>query len=450
MARTLRMPEVLAGATEATITTWTVAPGDEFQVGTQLAEIETDKAVVDLAAEESGWIGKLLVPGGTTVQVGDPIAVLLSSPDESPDDASSAPSAASPEPGAGSETSTDSPDPGDATPVSGTPHPLNPAPAAEGTTAEAPVETGEGGGTSSSGGSEVDPSPEDRVAGEGRERIFASPLARKLAREKGIPLERITGTGPGGRIVRADVDRAESENTGSAEPAASAADATSTPAAPAAATDPASFEEVPHTRMRQAIARRLAESKQSIPHFYVVADCRMDALLELRSRVNAAAKVKISVNDFVLKAVAAAFEAVPEANVIWTPDAMRHYQQVDVAVAVSTETDLVTPVVRDLANLSLGQVAANVRDLAERARDKKLRQHELEGGTFTVSNLGMFGVKEFSAIINPPHSGILAVGASRAEAVVVDGEVQVAQVMTCTLSADHRAIDGALAARWMA
>lgn len=452
------MPEVLAGVSEATITTWAVAEGDRFETGTMLAEIETDKAVVDYAAEEEGWIGRLLVPNGATVEVGEPIAVVLESEGESADDVAGLPAA-----GAGGRGA---PSPGDAAPVDGTTEPLVAGPAAAGTTPGAPVETGSpaasGAGGVATGGevAEFNHTVGEKRAGEqkvgekkarGRDgaRIFASPLARKLAREHGLTLDELDGTGPNGRIVRADVERAVA-----ARSAAPAAATQASPAAAVAATEGggvvvAEYEEIPHSRMRKAIARRLTESKSSVPHFYVKAECRVDELLALRARVNETSPVKISVNDFVLKAVAAAFAEVPEANVVWTEEAMRRYSRVDVAVAVSTETDLVTPVVRDVAALSLSRLALTVRDLAERARAKQLRQHELEGGTFTVSNLGMFGVTEFSAILNPPHSGILAVGAARPEPVVVDGQVEVAQVMTCVLSADHRAVDGALAARWI-
>jgi pyruvate dehydrogenase E2 component (dihydrolipoamide acetyltransferase) len=275
-------------------------------------------------------------------------------------------------------------------------------------------------------------------------RVFMSPLVRRLAAERGLDLATVTGTGPGGRIVRRDVESLTA-TPAAATPAAAQA------AAPAAVAPVAggSYTDVPHTGMRRAIARRLVESKTTIPHFYLVADCRVDDLLEFRRRVNETAPTKISVNDFVVKAAAAAFRAVPEANAIWTADATRHFESVDIAVAVAIDGGLTTPVVRGVDRMSLSGVSASIRDLAERARAGKLKQDEIEGGSFSVSNLGMYGTQEFSAIINPPHSGILAVGAAKKKPIVVNDELVVGTVMTVTLSADHRVLDGALAARWL-
>jgi pyruvate dehydrogenase E2 component (dihydrolipoamide acetyltransferase) len=267
-----------------------------------------------------------------------------------------------------------------------------------------------------------------------------SPLVRRLAAERGLDLSTVTGSGPGGRIVRRDI-----ESLSAPAPAAPTAPA----AAPAAAAD-GSYTDVPHTGMRRAIARRLVESKSTVPHFYLVADCRVDALLEFRQRINETAPSKISVNDFVVKAAAAAFRAVPEANAIWTEDATRRFERVDIAVAVAIDGGLITPVVRGVERMSLSSVSASIKELAERGRAGKLKQDEIEGGSFSVSNLGMYGTQEFSAIINPPHAGILAVGAARKAPVVVDDEIVVGTVMTVTLSADHRVLDGALAAQWLA
>jgi len=235
------------------------------------------------------------------------------------------------------------------------------------------------------------------------------------------------------------------------------ADAPMRPAQPAPATVPQASaaegpapELVPHNGMRKAIARRLTESKATVPHFYLVAECRVDELLALRAKVNATREHRISVNDFVVKAVASAFESVPEANVTWTDEGMLHHRTVDVSVAVATEGGLVTPVVRDVGARSVSDVSARIRELAERAHDKRLKQDELEGGSFSVSNLGMYGTVEFAAILNPPQWGILAVGAAKRQAIVVDDELVPATVMRCTLSVDHRAVDGALAARWLA
>jgi pyruvate dehydrogenase E2 component (dihydrolipoamide acetyltransferase) len=265
---------------------------------------------------------------------------------------------------------------------------------------------------------------------------------RRLANERGLDLSTVTGTGPGGRIVRRDI-----ESLSAAKPAEPAA---ATAPAPAAALADGSYVDVPHTGMRRAIARRLVESKTTIPHFYLVADCRVDALLEFRQRVNETAPSKVSVNDFVVKAAAAAFRAVPEANAIWTDTATRRFESVDIAVAVAVDGGLVTPVVRGVDRMSLSGVSASIRDLAERGRAGKLKQNEIEGGSFSISNLGMYGTQEFSAIINPPHAGILAVGAARKKPIVVDDELVVGTVMTVTLSADHRVLDGALAAQWLA
>jgi len=296
-------------------------------------------------------------------------------------------------------------------------------------------------------------------------RIFASPLVRKLAGERGIDLAGLDGTGPNGRIVRRDLERFLAAGpavpvqpaavTGvmagrETEPALVRDDPL--PPRPAAAAAPASAGGtlIPHTPMRRAIARRLTESKATVPHFYMTAECAVDELLALRKRVNETSAVKVSVNDFVIAAAAAAFRDVPEANVTWTNEGLLAYRSVDISIAVATDAGLVTPVLRGAEGKKLSAIARESAALAQRARDRKLLQHELEGGTFAISNLGMYGTAEFSAIINPPQSGILAVGAARQQPVVVDGAVVPAPVMRCTLSVDHRAIDGALAARWLA
>ena len=326
-------------------------------------------------------------------------------------------------------------------------------------------------------------------------RIFASPLVRKLAGARGVDLAGLAGTGPNGRIVRRDLERylavaagaparaATRSVTGPAAPAASpaAAGTAATFAAGAEAAAAGQAEQgtvphhaldvagtgsggtasaedilVPHTPMRRAIARRLTESKAMVPHFYLTAECVVDDLLALRARVNEtvpageSGPVKVSVNDFVIAAVAAAFGDVPEANVTWTDEGLLRHRHVDISIAVATDAGLVTPVLRGVQDMRLSAIARGSADLARRARDRKLRQHEIEGGSFAVSNLGMYGTAEFSAIINPPQSAILAVGAARQQPVVADGALAVATVMRCTLSVDHRAIDGALAARWLA
>jgi pyruvate dehydrogenase E2 component (dihydrolipoamide acetyltransferase) len=414
MAAVVRMPALAAGATEAAIQSWLVGVGDTVAQGQAIVEIETEKAVVEYEAEQAGVLAGILVSDGSAAAVGAPIAVLA----ESGETAEAALAAAGAE-GASSAASTSEPDAVPATP--------EPAPATE----------------SSEDGLLAAPEP----VVEAGKRLFASPLVRKLAGERSIDLSKVTGSGPNGRIVRRDLDGVET-----APAAAAPAPAASAPAPVTSASAPAdgTYEDVPHTGMRRAIARRLTESKSTVPHFYLVAECRVDELLALRERINAGGGVKISVNDFVVKAVAAALRDVPEANAIWTDEATRRFTQADIAVAVSVPAGLLTPVVRGVDRLSLSELSAQIKDLAGRARDGKLKQHELEGGSFSVSNLGMYGTQEFSAILNPPQSGILAVGAASQRPVVTDGELGVATVMTVTLSADHRVLDGALAAQWLA
>lgn len=387
MPTVVRMPEVLANSGEAIIQTWLVSVGQEIAIGDPIAEIETEKAVVEYAAEVEGIIAQLVAEQGMTVAVGEPIAV-VTAPGETAD-----------------PIDVGARDPESAAPV-----------------IEQIAET-------------TEPSPQPN----GR-RLFATPLVRKIAREKGIDLTAVTGTGPAGRIVRRDLDRLPAP-----EPVTVA-----TPAAGGQARGQTAYTDIPLTGMRKAIARRLTESKTTVPHFYVSADCRVDALLELRKNVNAAAPAKVSVNDFVIKAVAAALTEVPEANSIWNGDSIRRFEGADIAVAVAVDGGLLTPVLRGVDRLPISAVAAQVADVAARARAGKIKQQELEGGSFSVSNLGMYGVSEFSAILNPPHSGILAVGGAAQRPVVEDGELAVGTVMTVTLSADHRVIDGAVAAQWMA
>jgi pyruvate dehydrogenase E2 component (dihydrolipoamide acetyltransferase) len=464
MATVVRMPSVLAGATEAAIANWLVHPGDTVTVGTPIAEIETEKALVEYAAEEAGIIGRLVLAVGDTGEVGDPIAVLVSA-DETDADIDAA-----------------------LRPVSVGVTPASPrtfaAPAASvgpfaptGPSATASASAGTGGTNG-----------HRTITAEANTRIFASPLVRKLAGEKGVDLAALAGTGPNGRIVRRDLEqflaaRPAKTPTAAAQPtqptplsAASAAPATAaapsasaaqagqrpvsppagssaapaTPAIPATANSADGTRLIPHTPMRRAIARRLTESHATVPHFYLTTECVVDDLLALRRQVNGSSPVKVSINDFVIMAAAAAFRDVPEANVTWSDEGLLAHENVDISIAVATEGGLVTPVLRGVERLRLTEVARSAADLAQRARDRRLRQDEIEGGTFSISNLGMYGTVEFSAIINPPQSGILAVGAAKPAPVVVDGAVTAATVIRCTLSVDHRAIDGALAARWLA
>jgi len=432
MATQIKLPEVAAGATHAVISSWQVAVGDQVEIGQQLAEIETDKAVVELLAETAGTILQLIGKPGDEMEVGSTIA-MVGEPGESAD----APAGEAPAPVA------EAPAPA-APPVASSPVA---APVA------APVAT-----------PAATPESDPQTSG----RQFVSPIARKLAKDAGVDVSQITGTGPSGRVVRRDVEVSVANGTTTAQPAPAVADPVVAPApvdAAPQATAPLSssaskeiasqeysstYSTVPHTSMRKAIARRLTESKSTVPHFYLNADCAVDELLALRKKINESSPVKISVNDMVVRAVAAAFEEVPDANVVWGPDAMIKYESVDISIAVSTDGGLLTPVLRGVEKRSLSNIARTITDLAERSRAGKLRQEELNGGSFAVTNLGMFGTSSFSAIINPPQSGILAVGAASPKAVVVDGEITIATIMSVTLSADHRAVDGALAAQWLA
>ena len=405
MASVIRMPEVLAGATEAVLAKWMISEGQDVAVGDVLAEIETEKANVDYQAEEQGTLARVLIQPGQSVEVGTPIAV-FSAAGETADDVDAALAAAG----------------GDVTPAESAPEAVS-APAPVAAAPEAPV-----------------------VVAPTSGRIYISPLVRKRAREAGIDLSLLTGTGPGGRIVKKDLE-AFLDSGGATEAVTEAPlQRTSTPSD---VTGEAGYTDRPHTGMRRAIARRLTESKTTVPHFYVTADCRVDKLLQARAEMNEATGVKISVNDWVMKAVAMALIEVPDANVIWTDDALRYFDRADIAVAVSVEGGLLTPVIRGVESMSLTQINAEVSRLAAKAREGKISQAEIEGGSFSVSNLGMYGTDSFQAILNPPQSGILAVGAAREAVLAKDGGLIAGTVMTVNLSADHRAVDGALAAQWM-
>ena len=413
MATQIKLPEVAAGATHAVISRWQVAVGDQVVVGQQLVEIETDKAVVELLVETAGTILALFGKPGDEMEVGSTIAMV----------------------GEAGETAVA---PEEATPAAAAPV-AQPVVDASVTPSETSTET---------------------VQSSGRQSV--SPIARKLARNAGVDVSQITGTGPSGRVVRRDVEASVANGTATSQPVAAVtaspvvATQAAAPVSTSASKELASqeyssaYSTVPHTSMRKAIARRLTESKSTIPHFYLYADCEVDELLTLRKKINESSQVKISVNDMVVRAVAAAFQDVPDANVVWGPDAMIKYESVDISIAVSTEGGLLTPVIRGVEKRSLSNIARTITDLAERSRAGKLRQEELNGGSFAVTNLGMFGTSSFSAILNPPQSGILAVGAAGPKAVVVDGEITIATIMSVTLSADHRAVDGALAAQWLA
>jgi pyruvate dehydrogenase E2 component (dihydrolipoamide acetyltransferase) len=385
MAELLRMPEIAANTTEAVLSSWPLPENSAFARDDVIATVETAKAVVDVAAEADGVLLKVLVAPGAEVAIGAPIALIGAAGEQVADlDAVLA------ELGVGAP---------EAAPSEQAVPPV-----------AAPVEP--------------------RVSSNGHTRVFASPLARRLAREAGLSLDQLTGTGPNGRVLRRDVEQARA-------------------AAPTEQAGPAAFTDVPHTKLRRLIAARLTESKQTAPHFYLRATARVDRLLALRAELNEGAQVRVSVNDLVVKAVAHAHQQVPALNVTWGPDVVRSYSTVDVAVAVATDNGLVTPVLRSVEQLTVSAVARAVKDLVARAAAGRLQQHELEGGSISVTNLGMHGTEEFAAIINPPHASILAVGAAREEPVVVDGELRVGQVMRLTLSVDHRPVDGVMAAQWM-
>ena len=454
----VRMPEVATGTGSAAVQSWLVAVGDSVSAGQAIVEIETEKAVVDYEIEVDGVFAEVLLAEGESADVGTPIAVIAVGGQTIED--------AIKEAGAergGANTSTDGGDAVQSQPEEAlseaeqrAERPARPAAAAASAPSAALAAPASAPSASEANGA-------DRDRGK---RQFVSPLVRRLAREQGIDLTGVVGSGPNGRIVRRDLEHLQATKAASAaapeqaaapvQPPASAQPPAPVQPAGAPEHDPAStghgssFTDVPHTGMRRAIARRLAESKATVPHFYLTADCRVDDLQALRAQLNQAASVKISVNDLVVKAAAWALKDVPEANATWGDDAIRQYDHADISVAVALPTGLITPVLRGVDQLSVTEVSAGLRDLAERAREGRLKQPEIEGGAFSVSNLGMYGVHEFSAIINPPQAGILAVGAATRRPVVsADGEIQAATLMTVTLSADHRVIDGAIAAQWL-
>jgi pyruvate dehydrogenase E2 component (dihydrolipoamide acetyltransferase) len=417
MPTEILMPALSPTMEEGTLAKWLVKEGDSVASGDLLAEIETDKATMEFEAVDEGVIGKLLVAEGSAgVKVNTPIAVLLGE-DESEDDI--AEPAARPAPEAARPSDADA----------------EAAPAGRSETAAPPAgERGDGA------------------------RIFASPLARRIAADRGIDLAQITGSGPRCRIVKADVEAA-----GAPKPAAAEAPAQAARPAPAPGPDAGQIaalyadrdhQEITLDGMRKTIAARLTEAKQQIPHFYLRRDIHLDALLSLRAEINrqlAPREIKLSVNDFVIKACAAALQRVPEANAVWAGDRILRLTPSDVAVAVAIEGGLFTPVLRDAHQKSLSALSTEMKDLAARARDRKLSPQEYQGGSFAISNLGMFGIENFDAVINPPHGAILAVGAGVQKPVVqADGTLGVATVMSVTLSVDHRVIDGALGAQLLA
>ncbi len=413
------MPALSPTMEEGTLAKWLVKEGDTVASGDLIAEIETDKATMEFEAVDEGVVGKILVAEGSEgVKVNTLIAVLLED-GESADDIAAAGTAAPAAAAAAEEAPAAAEKAAAAAPAAATPAPAAPA-AADGT------------------------------------RIFASPLARRIAADKGLDLTTITGSGPRGRIVKADVENATAAPKPAAAPAAAApAPAAAAPAGPSADVvakmyAERDYEEVKLDGMRKTIAARLSEAKQTIPHFYLRRDIQLDALLKFRAQLNKQLEgrgVKLSVNDFIIKALANALQAVPEANAVWAGDRVLQLKPSDVAVAVAIEGGLFTPVLQDADMKSLSALSVEMKDLAKRARERKLAPHEYQGGSFAISNLGMFGIDNFDAIVNPPHAGILAVGAGVKKPVVgADGELAVATVMSVTMSVDHRVIDGAVGA----
>lgn len=406
MSTEILMPALSPTMTEGKLAKWLKKEGDAIKSGDVIAEIETDKATMEMEAVDEGVLGKILVDeGAENVKVNVPIAVLLAEGESAADIPKTKPAASTaPKPEAAPEPAPEAPK------AEAAPSPSRTAPPA------APKKKGE--------------------------RIFASPLAKRLAQDAGLDLGAIEGSGPHGRIVRADVDKATASGTGkrAGKAAASATDDFSQP-----------FTAVANSGMRKVIAKRLVEAKTTIPHFYLTIDCDIGELLTLRKKLNERADgdVKLSVNDFVIKASALALRKVPQVNASWTDEAVHLYDNVDVSIAVATPEGLITPIIRRADEKSVAVISNEMRDLAARAKAKKLRLEEFQGGGFSISNLGMFGIREFSAIVNPPQVAILAVGKGEERAVVRGGQLAIANMMTCTLSCDHRVVDGAVGAEFL-
>ncbi len=434
----ITMPALSPTMEEGNLAKWLVKEGDKIKSGDVIAEIETDKATMEVEAVDEGTVAKIVVPAGTEgVKVNALIAVIAADGEDVAAAASGAGAAAAP-------AAKEAPK-AEAAPAAA------PAPASVSAPAAAPA-----------------PVASAPTANDGH-RTFASPLARRLAKEAGIDVTAVSGTGPHGRVVKKDIEAAVSGGTAKAAPAATPAAQPAAAAAPAAAKgmsddamlklfEQGSYELVPHDGMRKTIAKRLQESKQTIPHFYVSVDCELDALLALRTQLNDSAPkskdgvpaYKLSVNDMVIKALALALRDVPDANVSWTDSAMVKHKHADVGVAVSIPGGLITPIIRSAEQKTLSTISNEMKDYGKRAKERKLKPEEYQGGTTAVSNMGMMGVKNFAAVVNPPHATILAVGAGEQRVIVKKGEMVIANVMTVTLSTDHRAVDGALGAELLA
>ena len=446
------MPALSPTMEKGNLAKWLKKEGDKVKSGDVIAEIETDKATMEVEAVDEGVIAKILVPEGTAdVAVNDVIAVLAGDGEDVKQ--------------VGSGSATRTPDSAKSSPHPAPAAPPSPPQAGGGKVVAAaplsnpsPPKGGEGGAAKAAPGGGAQP----QANGSTLDRVFSSPLARRLAKEAGIEIGRVNGSGPHGRVVARDVEQAKS-GKGLKAPAAGGA------TAPASAPGPSdkqiralfkdeTYEAVPHEQMRKVIAQRLSASDRDIPQYYLTADCDIGKLVSAREEINALAPkdkdgkpaYKLSVNDFVIKALALALQRVPDANVSWTEEAMLHHKVSDVSVAVSIPTGLITPIIRNAHQKSVSQISADMKDLAARARARKLKPDEYQGGSTAVSNLGMYGMKQFTAVINPPQSSILAVGMSEERAVVRNGKLEIANVMTVTLTCDHRAMDGALGAQLLA
>nr|WP_174505887.1 pyruvate dehydrogenase complex dihydrolipoamide acetyltransferase [Acinetobacter sp. Marseille-Q1620] len=394
MSKLLYMPEILANTTHATINKWLVKAGDHIAAGQAIAEVETDKAVIELTAEEDAIISQLMINEGIEVEVGTAIAQLN---------------------GDGNEVLTTAAQPEIIQEIKNTQNSVQ----------------------------QLTENKEQSTYTKKSRRIFASPLAKRLAKQKQLDLTTLSGSGPRGRIVKRDIEIALSNHT------TQQAESYSDPLSMDIRDNPVAYDEIPLSSMRKTIARRLTESKTNVPHFYLNVECQVDALLELRQQINAVSDEKISVNDIVVKAVALALQQVPEMNARWAETAIHQYHNVDISIAVATEKGLITPVLKNAEIKSLSVIHSEITELAELARDGKLSPDQYLGGSFSISNLGMYGVSDFNAIINPPQSGILAVGTIQKKPVVVDDNIQITSVMRCSLSVDHRIVDGAIAAQWL-
>ncbi|WP_216331272.1 pyruvate dehydrogenase complex dihydrolipoamide acetyltransferase [Rhizobium sp. X9] len=430
----ITMPALSPTMEEGNLAKWLVKEGDKVAPGDVIAEIETDKATMEVEAVDEGTVAKLVVPAGTeAVKVNALIAILAADGEDVAEAAKG----------------------GAAAPAEAE------APKQEAAKAESPKEESAPAKAEKPVADQAAASSTPAPVAESGERIFASPLARRLAKEAGLDLSAVSGSGPHGRIVKTDVEKAVASGGAKAAPSAAASAGAPAPALAKGQSDEAvlklfeqgSYELVPHDGMRKVIAKRLVESKQTVPHFYVSVDCELDTLLALRAQLNAAAPekdgkpaYKLSVNDMVIKALALALRDVPDANVSWTESNMVKHKHSDVGVAVSIPGGLITPIIRKAEEKSLSTISNEMKDYGKRAKERKLKPEEYQGGTTAVSNMGMMGVKSFSAVINPPHATILAVGAGEERAVVKNGEIKIANVMTVTLSTDHRCVDGALGA----